>query len=70
MTSERYDEWNIFELYPADPRAKIATAEIKALCDDSIKKIQAVTSKHAGAGATDSETIRYIVEYLYAGVRK
>ena len=60
--------WNIFYVYTEMPRAKQATAEMKALCDRFTMDFARVSKKFLSEGLDDSASretaIRYVSEKL------
>jgi len=60
--------WNIFSVYTELPRAKQATAEMKALCDKFAMDFARVSKKFRSEGLDDSASrdmgMRYVIEKI------
>jgi hypothetical protein len=65
---EERQSWDIFDVFDGAPRAKQATAEMKALCDKFVMDYNHTAHKYMKEGLADSASremvIRYILEKL------
>jgi hypothetical protein len=56
--------WNIFYVYTDSPRAKQATAEMKALCDKFAADFRRVSIKYRKEGLDDSASRDAVIKYV------